>query len=71
MGDFEPIHTGVWDKLDNLSYQVYQLKRANTALQKKLRYERRENVRLRKEMNPDGKKHYRNSRKKGAYGRMG
>lgn len=57
--------------VDNLILQVRQLKRANTRLNKQLKHERRENERLRKLLNPSGKQHYRNARKKGSYGVKG
>lgn len=51
--------------VDNLIKQNKQLRRANTKKVKQLKYERRRNEELRKLLNPDGKKHYRNARKKG------
>lgn len=50
--------------VDNLILQVKQLKRANTKKDKQLKYERRRNEELRKLLNPDGKKHYRNNRRR-------
>ena len=56
---------------ENLILQVSQLKKANTNLKKDLKRERKENERLRKMINPNGKSHYRNARKKGSYGMRG
>lgn len=63
MQEFEPIHTTVWEKLDKLAEENYQLKRANTKLRKQLKYERRKNEKLRAEK--PKKQHYRNKRKHG------
>ncbi len=64
MDEYEPIHQQVWDKLDGMAREIHQLKRANTALKKKLRRERRQNEKLRKEVRPE-KQHYRNKQKHG------
>jgi len=57
MGEYQPIHQQVWEKLDKLSYENYQLKRRITRLEGRLRDERRKNEKLRK----GERQHYRNN----------
>lgn len=57
----QPIHTEVWEKLDQLAREVYQLKRANTKLRGQLGYERRKYAKLLKELKP--KQRYKNDKR--------
>ena len=61
MQEYEPIHQQVWEKLNKLSHENYQLKRALTKVRKQLRYERKKNAELIKHKSK--KQHYRNKRK--------
>lgn len=58
-----PIHTEVWEKLENQAYQLHQLKRANNRLRAELRSARRAHAKLQKEK-PEVQ-HYRNGQKRG------
>lgn len=50
MGDFEPIHAEVWEKMDKQAKELYQLKRANINLRNRLRRSRIECGKLREEL---------------------
>jgi hypothetical protein len=64
-----PVHTEVWDKLDALAFELYQVKRANTKLRKANKEKRKHKEKKRKEQ-PEAK-HYRNGQKRGRHGRNG
>lgn len=52
MEDYEPIHQEVWNKLDSLATEVFQLKRANSKLKNEIRRIRKERDKYRKELYP-------------------
>lgn len=62
-GELIPVHTEVWQKLDNQGLQLFQLRRANTNLRKKLRRSERRVTELLGEQKK--KQHYRNGQKRG------
>lgn len=64
-----PIHQEVWDKLQNLSLQLHQLKRANSRLKDEVRKKDREAEAERKKKKK--KQHIRKGQKRGAHGRNG
>lgn len=67
--DLIPVHTEIWEKLQNQALQIHQLKRANTKIRNELRKTRR--ILADMENTQKEKKHYRNGRKRGKYGRNG
>ena len=63
--DCEVLH----ERLQELSHELFQLKRANTKLKGDLRHERQEKAKLLKEKKQT--QHYRNEEKRGRNGRHG
>jgi predicted nuclease with TOPRIM domain len=71
MTTYEPIHTEVWEKLDEQARTLFeekernkQLRRANSKMKNELRSLRKENAKLRDAAQPE-RQHYRNGRKRG------
>lgn len=69
---YEPIHTEVWRKLEELEEQLYkkdkmihQLKRANSKQKNTIRRIRKERDELLKRAGENRKQHYRNGQKRG------
>lgn len=62
-GEVIPIHTEVWNKLENQALQLHQLKRANSRLKNEVRELRRQAEEARK--GKTERHHYRNGQKRG------
>lgn len=67
--EYLPIHTEVWQKLENQAMQLHQLRRANSRLKNKLRKLRKQTEEKRAQ-SPESA-HYRNGRKRGRFGHNG
>ena len=55
------------ERLRKLSFELWQVKKANTNLRGELNYERREKEKLIKEKKKGQKQHYRNGQKRSAH----
>lgn len=64
-----PVHTELWDKLQQQAETLHKLKRANSRLKSELRSERRVSEKLRKERSK--KEPLRKGQKRGKHGRNG
>ncbi len=67
----DPIHTEVWNKLEELGATNQKLRNRINTIMDDMRYERKENNELRKQLGMKRKPPYRNGRKRGSRGRHG
>lgn len=50
MGEYEAVHTAVWEKLDKQAKEIYHLKKDNARLRDAVLQERKESRKLRKQL---------------------
>ena len=67
----EPIHTEVWNKLQEQGETIQKLRNRINTVMNDMRYERKENGELRKRLAMKQKGPYRNGRKRGSRGHNG
>lgn len=67
----DPIHTEVWKKLQEQGETIQKLRNRINTVMNDMRYERKENAELRKQLGMRRKPPYRNGRKRGSRGRNG